>query len=166
MMIIIRQYEVTSRLSNLFDAIKEDINYNGEYSVAYGYHPAVLTYNGISTLDGCLSHYYQSYKEAFREVIAPALEESDVAREYFDEWGGRAYIFSPTTESVWLPERTKTVADNRLVIGTDAFKALGGKYVFSRIKIDNADIIGLKLINSYTEDSSPYTIWEYKTETP
>ncbi len=147
--------------TKLFDEIKEDIDYNGEYSVAYGYHPAVLNYNGISTLDGCLSHYYQSYKEEFRKVIAPALEESEVAREYYDGWGGRAYVFSPTTESVWLPERSKNVADNRLVIDTEAFMNLGGHYVFSRVEIDNADELGLKLINSYSEESSPYTIWVY-----
>jgi hypothetical protein len=148
--------------TKLFEEIKADIDYNGEYAVAYGYHPAVLTYNKIATLDACLSHYYQSYKEDFREIIAPALDRSDDAREYFDGWGGRAYIFSPTTESIWLPSRTKEVTDHNLYIDSEAFRKLGGRYVFSRIELDNADDLGLILINSYTEASSPYTIWVYK----
>ena len=148
--------------AKLFEEIKADIDYHGEYAVAYGYHPAVLTYNGIATLDACLSHYYQSYKEDFREIIAPALDRSDDAREYFDGWGGRAYIFSPTTESIWLASRTKEVTDHNLYIDPEAFRKLGGRYVFSRIELDNADDLGLILINSYTEASSPYTIWVYK----
>ncbi len=145
----------------LFATIKDDIKYNGEYSVAYGFHPAVLTYNGISTLDGCLSHYAQSYKDKFRNVIKPALDNSEVARKYYDDWGGRAYIFSSTTESVWLPERSKIVNDN-LMIDTDAFRELNGKYVFSRIEIANAEELKLHLVNTYTDEESPYKIWLYE----
>ena len=84
--------------ASLFEEIKNDINYKGEYAVAYGFHPAVLSYSGISTLDGCLSYYYQSYKNSFRKIIAPTLDESEIARKYYDEWGARAYIFSRTVD--------------------------------------------------------------------
>lgn len=77
----------------LFEQIKKDISYDGAYAAAYGMHPAVLQYNGISTLDACLSYYSQDYKEDFRRIIAPALEQSEEARIYFDEWGARAYLF-------------------------------------------------------------------------
>lgn len=52
--------------TELFDKIKEEIGYEGEKAVAYGLDPGVLAYNGISTLDGVLSYYPLSYKEAFR----------------------------------------------------------------------------------------------------
>ncbi len=42
---------------DLFEEIKEDIGYQGEWSVAYGFHPAILEYNGIATLDGYLGFY-------------------------------------------------------------------------------------------------------------
>ena len=146
---------------DLFESIKEDIDYDGEYSVAYGFHPAVLSYSGISTLDGCLSYYYQSYKDSFRNIIAPALEESATAREYYDEWGARAYIFSGTVDSIWSPVRTKDVTDKRLLIDVDSFKKLNGKYIFSRIEISNADDLGIKLVGQYESKTSPYTIWLY-----
>ena len=38
----------------LFREIKDDIGYSGEWSAAYGFHPAVLEYNGRATLDGYL----------------------------------------------------------------------------------------------------------------
>lgn len=147
----------------LFEKIKKEINYNGEYSAAYGMHPAVLSYNGIATLDGCLSYYYQSYKEAFREIIAPALEESEAGRIYYDEWGARAYLFSAADETIWNPVKTMKVTDDRLSIDAEAFRKLGGTYIFSRIKISNAEELGVSLIGCYEEEISPYTIYVYQT---
>lgn len=149
---------------DLFRKIKEDISYKGEYSVAYGFHPAVLSYNEISTLDACLSHYSQSYKEEFRKIIAPALEKSEVGRIYYDEWGGRAYIFSGTDESIWNPQKTMNITDYELSIDPTAFKNLNGVYIFSRIEISNADTLDLHLINKYTDEHSPYTIWVYSNK--
>lgn len=74
----------------LFDSIKETIGYDGEWAVAFGMHPAVLTYNGIAALDGYHSWYSQDYKEKFREMIAPELEIDQQYREYFDNWGGKS----------------------------------------------------------------------------
>lgn len=147
---------------DLFEKVKKEIGYKGEYSVAYGFHPAVLSYNSIATLDGCLSYYYQSYKDSFRKVIAPSLNESREAREYYDEWGARAYIFSGSIESIWSPERTKNVEDKRLLIDTKSMKALGGKYIFSRIEISNAAEIKASLVGKYESNESPYTIWVYE----
>ena len=149
---------------DLFASIKESIGYQGEYSVAYGFHPAVLSYNNISTLDACLSHYYQSYKEDFREIIAPALEKSEAARIYYDGWGGRAYIFSGTDESVWAPAKTMQVTDYELSINSDAFRRMGGVYIFSRIPINNADSLNLASCGEFSSASSPYTIWVYKAD--
>ena len=146
---------------DLFEKIKKDIDYNGEYSVAYGFHPAVLSYNEIATLDGCLSYYYQSYKDSFRNVIAPSLAESEEARTYYDDWGARAYIFSGSDYGIWNPVRTVDVEDKRLLIDKPAFEHLNGKYVFSRIEISNSDEAGLKLIGEYSDVKSPYTIWVY-----
>lgn len=147
--------------TDLFEKIKKDIDYKGEYSVAYGFHPAVLSYNEIATLDGCLSYYYQSYKDSFRDVIAPSLSESEEARNYYDDWGARAYIFSGSDYGIWNPVRTVDVEDKRLLIDRLAFEKLNGKYVFSRIEISNEDEIGFKLIGEYSDANSPYTIWVY-----
>ena len=147
--------------TELFEKIKKDIDYNGEYSVAYGFHPAVLSYNEIATLDGCLSYYYQSYKDSFRNVIAPSLSESEEARNYYDDWGARAYIFSGSDYGIWNPVRTVDVEDKRLLIDRSAFEQLNGKYVFSRIEISNGDEAGFKLIGKYSDANSPYTIWVY-----
>ncbi len=146
----------------LFEEAKADIGYEGEWSAAYGFYPAILEYNGIATLDGYLGFYSQDYKEAFRKIIAPALERVEESREYFDTWGARASLYSGTDISIVSATRDYHVTDNEIYIDTDAFKALGGRYIFSRIELSNDKESGLALIGSYTHKKSPYSLYVYK----
>lgn len=146
----------------LFSLIKEDIDYSGEWSAAYGIHPAVLEYNGIATLDGYLGFYSQQYKEDFRRIIAPALERVEESRIYFDDWGARAYLYSGTDLSAVSATRLLYVTDYDIYIDTEAFEELGGRYIFSRLKLGNAEEAGLTLAGSYESDKSPYRIYLYK----
>lgn len=147
---------------DLFTYIKEEIDYDGEWSAAYGLNPAILQYNGIATVDGYLGMYSQEYKEAFRKVIAPALETAPGNRIYFDNWGARAYLFSGADESTYAPYRDLGLTDNSLQIDTEAYKAIGGQYIFSRIELSNSEELGLVLKGVYSQDSSPYTIYLYE----
>lgn len=145
---------------DLFATIKEDINYNGEKSVAFEFHPAVLYYNGIHTLDGYLSWYSQEYKESFRKIIAPALDYNEQKRKYYDGWGGRAYVYP--IDGTYDPVRTLPKEKGEIYFDPISFKQMEGTYVFSRVNIVNAEEMGLVLLNTYTNQSSPYTIYLYK----
>ena len=149
--------------TELFDQIKEDIGYEADdWALAYGLYPAVLEYNGISTLDGYLGFYSQEYKEAFRKIIAPALERSEGSRLYFDNWGARCYLYFGSDSSPNMATKSLVgLDDTNIYIDADAIKALDGKYIFSRIELSNVDEMGLELINIYKSDSSPYTIYLY-----
>ena len=147
----------------LFDKIKSDIGYDeGEWAVAYGMHPAVLEYNGISTLDGYLGFYSQEYKERFRKVIAPALERKENTRIYFDDWGARCYLYSGTDDTIVMATRSYSgVTDNDIYIDTDALADLSCSYIFSRIELSNATEKGLFLKGVYEDATSPYKIYVY-----
>lgn len=147
----------------LFAKIIDDIDYNGEWSAAYGMHPAVLNYNGIATVDGYLGMYSQDYKEKWASVIAPALEGSPSLKSYFDGWGARVSLYSGSDENTYAPLREMVLNDNRLVVNMDELKSLECKYIFSRIEFSNASDNGLTLIGTYTDESSPYTIYVYDT---
>ena len=147
---------------DLFTYIKEEIDYDGEWSAAYGLNPAILQYNGIATVDGYLGMYSQEYKEAFRKVIAPALETAPNNRVYFDDWGARAYLFSGSDENTYVPYKDMGITDYSLQIDTGAYKAIGGQYIFSRIEISNREELGLVLKGVYSHESSPYTIYLYE----
>ena len=146
----------------LFGRIKEDIGYDGEWAVAYGMHPAVLEYNGIATLDGYLGFYSQQYKEDFRRIIAPALERVEASRIYYDDWGARAYLYSGTDASVVSSAKTLSATDQTLYIDTEAFQALRGRYIFSRIEVSNTDQLGLALIGTYTAEDGSCTVYVYE----
>lgn len=148
----------------LFDQAKNDIGYQGEWSAAYGFYPAVLEYNGISTLDGYLGYYAQSYKEDFRKIIAPALERVEESRDYFDTWGARAYLYSGTELSIVSPYRNDNITVQDIYIDIDAFKSLGGRYIFSRIELTNQEEAGLNQIGIYTHEKSPYTLYVYQVQ--
>ena len=147
---------------DLFEYIKEEIDYSGEWSAAYGLNPAILQYNGIATVDGYLGMYSQEYKDAFRKVIEPALKTAEGNRVYFDDWGARAYLFSGADENTYAPYRDLGLTDYSLQIDTDAYKEIGGQYIFSRIEISNREELGLVLKGVYSHDSSPYTIYLYE----
>ena len=147
----------------LFDKIKEDIGYSeDEWAVAYGMHPAILEYNGISTLDGYLGFYPREYKDRFRRVIAPALDRKENTRIYFDEWGARCYLYSGTDDSIVMATRSyEGVTDRDIYIDADALRDMGGRYIFSRIDISNAKDMGMNLVGTYEDESSPYVIYVY-----
>ena len=149
--------------TKLFEKAKEDLQYCGQWSAAYGFHPAILEYNDIATVDGYLGFYGQSYKNAFRKVIEPALERVPETKEYFDSWGARAYLYSGTDASIVGAVRDYQVTDHDIYIDIDAFKAIGGRYIFSRIELTNAPEAGLTLAGVYTDESSPYTLYVYQT---
>lgn len=145
----------------LFDQIKEEIGYEGEWAAAYGMHPAVLEYNGIATLDGYLGFYTQQYKEDFRQIIAPALDRVEASRIYYDDWGARAYLYSGTYESVVSAGKTVHAADDTLYMNPEAFRQLGGTYLFSRIRFSNAEEMELKLLGEYTAKDGSMTVYAY-----
>ncbi len=145
----------------LFDQIKEEIGYEGEWAAAYGMHPAVLEYNGIATLDGYLGFYTQQYKEDFRQIIAPALDRVEASRIYYDDWGARAYLYSGTYESVVSAGKTVHAADDTLYMNPEAFRQLGGTYLFSRIRFSNEEEMDLKLLGEYTAKDGSMTVYAY-----
>lgn len=149
---------------NLFRTLKEGIQYNGEYCAAFGLDPSILQFNGIATLDGYLGFYSQEYKEDFREMIAPALEKSDIWTQYFDNWGARAFIPAGTDETAWLPSKGLTLSDPSLYIDPEAFKEMGGTYILSRFELPNAEELNLTLLRTDQADDSPYTIYTYRAD--
>lgn len=133
-----------------------------DWSVAYGLNPAILEYNGIATLDGYLGFYPQSYKDAFRAVIAPALDRRPASAAYYDEWGAKCFLYSGDEDSIVQAVRNYHSVSSRIYIDAEALRALGCRYLFSRIKLSNAAEAGLVLRGTYTEPHSPYTIFVYE----
>jgi hypothetical protein len=146
--------------TDLFEMIKDDLNYNGEKVAAYGYHPSVLMYNGFATIDGYNSFYPLNDMLEFRRIIEPELDRSERWRKYFDSWGGRRYLYSDDLS--YQPTRIPADHAVDLYINTEIFAKLGGNYIFSRAEIRNALDINLEYVNTYEKEGCIYRIWAYK----
>lgn len=147
---------------DLFEEIKKDISYEGEWSVAYGLDPAVLQYNGIRTLDGYYNNYSSEYKQKWEQLIAPILETSDSVAAYWHESNGiRAYLYStewdfPGKHSI------NEIEEAELLIEPDVLRELKGKYVFSLVEISNEEELGLQYIGEWRDKRGIYNVRVYE----
>ncbi|MDE7324430.1 MAG: hypothetical protein K2N73_17290 [Lachnospiraceae bacterium] len=149
----------------LIAAIKADIGYTPDKGAcAYGFHPAMLSYNGITTIDGYCGYYSQNYKEQFRAAIAPALAENLNWQAYYDDWGCRAYLFSASGENLYDFGANAAAVPQDILIDEPALRQLGCDYIFSRVEITNADEMQMNLINIYQDDEMPYSVYLYGLE--
>lgn len=132
------------------------------YRVAsIGIHPAIAQYNGFYTLDTYNNFYPLTYKHSFRKIIAKELEKNKKIKEYFDEWGGRCYIFTAELGKHYMFKKSSKKTLKNLELNIDHFKKMGGKYIFSAIPIENAKENRLKLEKLFTSKESAWNIYLY-----
>lgn len=148
----------------LFAEIKDYIGLPVEdYRVAsIGIHPAIAQYNGFYTIDTYNNFYPLTYKYKFREIIEKELEKNKTLRTYFDEWGGRCYLFVDELGKHYMFKKSSKKVLKNLEINTEPFKELGGKYLFSAIPIENAKEIGLRLNKVFKNTNSAWNIYLYE----
>jgi hypothetical protein len=102
----------------------------------------------------------------FRKGIAPALESYEPTRINYDNWGARCYLFSGSENTIVQAVRNYEPAEGSRYIAIDepALKALGCRYIFSRISLENAEEKNLSLRGVYSSEDSPYTIYVYELQ--
>lgn len=147
-----------------FNDIKEYIGLPQEqYRVAsIGIHPAIAQYNGFYTLDTYNNFYPLSYKYQFRKIIEKELAKNKTIRTYYDEWGGRCYIFTDELGKNYLLKKTSKKRLKHLELNIEPFKEMGGRYIFSAVPIDNAEDNQLQLENIFESKESAWKIYLYK----
>ncbi|PLT35588.1 DUF6044 family protein [Bacillus sp. V5-8f] len=148
----------------LFRDIKEHIDLPQEdYRVAsIGLHPAIAQYNGFYTLDTYNNFYPLRYKYQFRKIIEAELAKNKTIRAYFDEWGGRCYLFSAELGKHYMFKKNTKKRLKNLELNTSVFKEMGGSYIFSAIPIDNAAKNRLMLEKVFTSKHAAWKIYLYK----
>lgn len=148
-----------------FQEIKEYIGLPLEqYRIAsIGLHPAIAQYNGFYTLDTYNNFYPLSYKYEFRKIIEKELAKNKTIRTYFDEWGGRCYIFTDELGKNYMFTKNSKKCLEKVELNIEHFKKMGGQYIFSAVPIENAAENHLSLENIFTSDTSVWKIYLYKT---
>ncbi|WP_199624470.1 DUF6044 family protein [Paenibacillus alkalitolerans] len=133
------------------------------YRVAsIGLHPAIAQYNGFYTLDTYNNFYSLQYKHAFRKIIAKELDKSKKLRTYFDTWGGRCYVFVAELGKKYDYRKTSKKKIRNLELNTEAFEQLGGRYIFSAVRIANAESNRLFLLKRFDHEESAWRVYLYE----
>nr|WP_172797649.1 DUF6044 family protein [Cytobacillus solani] len=156
----VKQFYAEEQFNNIKDFIgipQED------YRVAsIGIHPAIAQYNGFYTLDTYNNFYPLSYKYQFRKIIEKELAKNKTIRTYFDEWGGRCYIFTAELGKHYMFKKKTKKRLKKLELNIEHFKEMGGRYIFSAVPIDNASENSLVLEKTFESKSSVWKIYLYK----
>lgn len=131
--------------------------------VSLGIDPAAALMHGFYCLDGYSNNYPLEYKHKFRRIIAPALEQSDYLREYFDGWGNRCYLFGTECPGYYTIEKGGFIFSH-LEIDSGALQEMGAEYLFSAAYIANAGDLGLELLREtpFETEESYYQIYVYQ----
>jgi len=146
---------------DLFSELKDTIRYSGEKSMALGFHPSILHYNGITSVDGYLSSYDLERKHRFAALLGDCFQNSPVGYDYFHNWGGRAYYLND--EVSYQPMRSYNEVLHEPCLNWKIARSINLKYIFSLRELDTLNT-PLDLINVYSEEESPYRIKLYKID--
>ena len=156
----VREFYAEQQFENIKNHIGKPQN---SYRVAsIGLHPAIAQYNGFYTLDTYNNFYPLSYKYQFRKIIEKELEKNKRIRVYFDEWGGRCYLFTDELGKHYMFKKTTKKRIGNININIDQFKQMGGKFIFSSVPIDNASENNLELDKVFNSKDSAWKIYLYE----
>ncbi|MED1741256.1 DUF6044 family protein [Bacillus swezeyi] len=152
--------------SEQFKEIKQFIRRpERSYRVAsIGLHPAIAQYNGFYTLDTYANIYPLKYKYQFRKIIAKELEKNAVLKRYFDEWGSRCYLFVDELGKHYAFKKNSKKKITNLELNTEAFKEMGGRYIFSSVPIMNAQQNKLTFLKRFSHSQSAWNIYLYEAK--
>ena len=130
-----------------------------------GMHPSIALHNGFRTVDGYFPSYPLSYKREFRAVIAGELEKNDLLRNYYDHWGSRVYLFSHELRSnadYVMNRASNSFEIAHLDLDYDRFRALGGRYVLSAVRVDMDLNPRLRFLRLIEDPKSAWDIYVYE----
>ncbi|RSK28382.1 hypothetical protein EJF36_16755 [Bacillus sp. HMF5848] len=156
----IGEFYATEQFEEIRDYIGQPLP---SYRVAsIGIHPAIAQYNGFYTIDTYNNFYPLSYKYEFRKIIAAELEKDKKLRTYFDEWGGRCYIFVDELGKKYMFKKTSKKKIKNLELNISQFYKMGGRYIFAAVPIENAKDNQLQLDKVFESSNSAWKIYLYK----
>ncbi|TDL83130.1 DUF6044 family protein [Peribacillus frigoritolerans] len=158
----VKEFYAEEQFAEIKDHIGKPVE---DYRVAsLGLHPAIAQYNGFYTLDTYNNFYPLSYKYQFRKIIEKELSKNKRLRIYFDEWGGRCYLFSSELGKKYMFPKDST---NRIMdfdLNTIPFKEMGGEYIFSSLPIEQPEKNHLFLDKVFHSEESAWKIYLYKAK--
>ncbi|MBD8071490.1 DUF6044 family protein [Bacillus sp. PS06] len=151
------------------EQFREMADYIGQPQETYrvasiGIHPAIAQFNGFYTLDTYNNFYPLTYKYQFRRIIEHELEGNKKLKQYFDEWGGRCYLFIDEIGKHYMFKKNSKKTIEQIKLNTHAFHEMGGRYIFSALPIKNEKDNHLTLEKTFDSRESAWKIYLYRVD--
>jgi hypothetical protein len=105
-----------------------------------GVDPMIAVMNDINVIDGYHNIYHLSYKKKFRGIIKEELNQNNILKDYYDNWGNKVYLFYNDK--------------NNLLINFKEAKNLGAEYIISSFPLKNKNLESNYLL--YNENDKIY----------
>lgn len=156
----VKEFYAEELFSQIRDHIGRPVQ---DYRVAsVGLHPAIAQYNGFYTIDSYNNFYPLSYKHEFRKIIEKELKKNKQVRTYFDEWGGRCYLFTDELGKHYMFKKNTKKKLKAVQFNFEPFKQMGGTHIFSSVPIVNAEENQLMLEKVFSSKESIWKIYLYR----
>jgi hypothetical protein len=148
---------------SLYSNIKKEMGSDTLNNVIhFGISPSPSKYAGLKVLDDYQGDYPKTYKEKFRKIIEGELVKSEKLKKYFDEWGGRCYMYSAALFDNTIQYKTGLFIEPKLEINTSQIKDLNGRYILSGGIIGNSQELGLELKRIFVSETDFKKVLLYK----
>src|SRR5690606_27544398 len=93
---------------------------------------------------------------------AKELKKDKKLRQYFDEWGGRCYIFLDELGKHYMFKKTSKKEIKKMELNMQAFYEMGGRFIISSLPIQNADENHLVLEETFDSPESAWRVYLYR----
>jgi Protein of unknown function (DUF6044) len=128
-----------------------------------GFFPAVANYNGLKTVGSFSSYYPQDFKDQFRKIIAPELQNNEELKQYFENKGSALFLFDDEIGTSYKDqEKIRLINTIECDLNLNELKKLNVKYLLSTVRISNSDIIQLKEMLYQNSEEDYYRIFIYE----
>ena len=150
----------------LFAEIRDSIGKPQQsYRVAsLGINPEIAIYNGFYCLDSYQRNYSLAYKHEFKKIIHKEILKDSILYDYFQNWGSRCYIFSHELGTNYKFSKHSEIMIHDFDLNVDAFKKMGGEFLFSAVEIELKPNSGLTLFGEFERENSYWKIWVYEVK--
>jgi len=122
---------------DLYSEIKAKLYFKNEQPcnvACVGIHPSQLLYNGISTINGYMNLYPQSYKESMLRVNENYVNGNLKGTYNLAHWGNRCYMYNPSLEN-----KNKAFYDVNYNFGE--LRKLNCAFIFSAFELQSSHLL-------------------------
>ena len=130
-----------------------------------GIHPSIAQYNGFYSIDGYIPNYPLSLHTKFQKINEKEYEKKQFFGEKNITISNGVYLISSELSQdcdEYCFKKVTNKSIKKFEVNINELKKSKVEYIFSSIKIQNTDKIGIEFQEIFEKQKYPYIIYLYK----